>query len=403
MAETLFILGREPELSVAELEAVAPRWNATVQVLTSEAADVKHETALPERALDQLGGSVKQVSVLERWPLATNLVSVLIEHLTGEWINKLFPDGGRIEFGLSIYGASNSERAAANRQGLLLKKELTSSSRPVRYVTSREPQLSAVTVQRNGLLKKGKELVLVNTATEVIVGITVAVQDYQAYGLRDFGRPAANAKSGMLPPKLAQVMLNIAGVREHDVLLDPFCGTGTVLQEAVLMGVKEIHGSDNEPQAVKDSQENIRWLFKEYPKVQANVEITMRQAQLTSVPADIIVTEPYLGKPLRGHEPQPWLRQQAMAIQTLYLRCFEQWKKKLRPGGRVAMIWPEFVVGGADVTLDLEQAVRNLGFQQIPLLSDSSALALHVANPKVLIYAREDARVRRQIRKWVVT
>ncbi|MEK7537998.1 MAG: 50S ribosomal protein L11 methyltransferase [Patescibacteria group bacterium] len=402
MSETLFILGREPELSVAELEAMTTAWSAAVTVASTSVALVRHEGGLPDRALDRLGGSVKQVTVLERWPITTNLVTTLIEKLSGDWVQKLFPDRGRIEFGLSVYGASNSERAAVNRQGLRLKKELVHSGRPVRYVTSREPQLSAVTVKKNGLLEKGKELVFVKTAPEVIVGLTAAVQDYEAYGRRDFGRPAANPKSGMVPPKLAQMMLNIAGVQPNDVLLDPWCGSGTILQEAALMGVKEIYGSDLEPKAVKSAQENIRWLFKEFPHLRADVEITMRDARQGSIAADVIVTEPDLGKPLRGHEPQPWLHQQAKKLQIMYWQCFEQWKKKLRPRGRVVMIWPEFVVGGADVTIDIEQAVRNLGFRQEPLLSSASARTMNVANPSVLVYARDDAKVRRQIRKWTL-
>lgn len=403
MSETLFILGREPQLSVAELEAVAKNWLGNVNVVSKDAAILKHEQKLPEHALDQLGGSIKQVTVVERWPMTQNLVATLIERLTVDWAEKLFPDGGRIEFGLSVYGASNSERAAVNRQGLRLKKELIHTGRRVRYVTSREPQLSAVTVNKNGLLKKGKELVFVKTAPEVIVGLTTAVQDYEAYGRRDFGRPAANAKSGMVPPKLAQMMLNIANVNEQTILLDPFCGAGTILQEAVLMGVKEIYGTDADSRAVRESQENLRWLFKEFPKAQATVEITSRDAQHINVAADAIVTEPYLGKPLRGHEPQPWLHREAKGVQTLYLRCFEQWATKLRPGARVVMIWPEYVFPDGNIRVDIEQAVANLGFRQEPLLSDASAARLNIPHPNMLIYARDEARVLRQIRKWTLT
>lgn len=402
MFETLFILGREPELSVAELEAVAKSWLGVVTVVSKDAAILKHEQPLPERALDLLGGSIKQAILVERWPLIQNLVTTLIERLTVDWAEKLFVDGGRIEFGMSVYGASNSERAAANRQGLRLKKELVQTGRPVRYVISHEPQLSAVMVKKNGLLKKGKELIIVKTAQEVIVGVTTAVQDYEAYGLRDFGRPAANAKSGMVPPKLAQMMLNIANVNEQTVLLDPFCGSGTILQEAVMLGVKEIFGTDTDPRAVKDSQENLRWLFKEYPNVQATVEITSRDAQHINVAADVIVTEPYLGKPLRGHEPQPWLHQQAKEVQTLYLRCFEQWAARLKPGSRVVMIWPEYVFPGGNIIVDIEQAVENLGFRQERILSAISASVLQIENPSVLTYARDDAKVRRQIRKWTL-
>lgn len=402
MSETVFILGREPELSVAELEAVAPAWSATVTVVSKDAAILKHEKELPPKALQRLGGSIKQVNVVERWPMSTNLVTTLIERLTPEWAGQLFPDGGRIEFGMSVYGASNSERAAANRQGLRLKKDLVATKRPVRYVISREPQLSAVMVNKNNLLTKGKEFIFVKTAQEVIVGVTTAVQDYEVYGLRDFGRPAADAKSGMVPPKLAQMMLNIANVHDQTILLDPFCGSGTLLQEAVLLGVKKVFGTDTSGQAVKDSQENLRWLFKTFSNLQADVEITSRDAQHINVAADVIVTEPYLGKPLRGHEPQPWLHQQAMELRTLYLRCFEEWAKKLRPGARVVMIWPEYVFPGGNVEIDIEQAVMNLGFRPERLVSEESASTLNINNPKVLVYARDDARILRQIRKWTL-
>lgn len=401
MQETLFILGREPELSVAELEAVALSWSSTVKTISKDAAILQHAKDLPEKALDRLGGSVKQVKVLERWPLSTNLVTTLIERLTPEWAEQHFSEG-RIEFGMSVYGASNSERAAANRQGLRLKKDLVASDRPVRYVISREPQLSAVMVTKNGLLKKGKEFIFVKTPQEVIVGVTTAVQDFELYGLRDFGRPAANAKSGMIPPKLAQMMLNIANVHEQTVVLDPFCGSGTILQEAVMLGVRKLFGTDVAGQAVKDSQENLRWLFKQFPHLQADVEITSRDAQHINVAADVIVTEPYLGKPLRGHEPQPWLHQQAKELQTLYLRCFEEWAKKLRPGARVVMIWPEFVFPGENVIVDIEQAVHNLGFRQEQLISVDAAQVLNIENPKKLIYARDDAKILRQIRKWTL-
>jgi tRNA G10 N-methylase Trm11 len=52
----------------------------------------------------------------------------------------------------------------------------------------------------------------------------------------------------MIPPKLAQVMINLARRDEADfqdkILFDPFCGSGTILMEAYLMGIKNIIGSD---------------------------------------------------------------------------------------------------------------------------------------------------------------
>lgn len=401
MAETLFILGREPELSVAELEAVCRRWLGRVSWCTTEVTLVETKEEIPASDFSRLGGSIKMIRVLERWPAGANPIEDVRAKLDWPWLKQFWPEG-RVEFGVSAYGFSNSQRGALIAHLLGVKKTIRAAKRPVRLVTSREPQHTAVTVQRNGLLKNGKEIILVHRGDETLVGVTVAVQDYQSYSLRDYGRPAADPKSGMVPPKLAQMMLNIANVQSSDILLDPFCGSGTILQEAALLGVKELHGSDSEVKAVKDSQENLRWLLKEFPQLQVNLEITKMDARTTTVKPSVIVTEPFLGQPLRGHEPMQWLKKQAAELAKLYVETFQHWKVTLRPGGRVIMLWPLFVHQEGNVSLELDTEIEKLGLARQDLLTPAQATALKIENSQVLTYARDDARVRRQVRMWAL-
>lgn len=403
MAETLFTVGREPELSVAELEAVSGTWKASVTHASKEYAVLEHAEPLPARTIDRLGGCTKQAEVTNRWTIARSPTDTVRDFFTAEWILEHVPPDLRIEFGVSAYGFSRSEVAAIQKHAMWLKKELKATGRPARLVTSKEPQLSAVTVQRQGLLKNGREFIIARADNAIHVGVTIAVQDYQAYSLRDFGRPAADPKSGMLPPKLAQIMLNIAQVRSDDILLDPFCGSGTVLQEAILLGGQEVRGCDTETKAVKAAQENIRWLLKEFPNVKTNVEITAGDARRVNVRPTVIVTEPFLGKPLYGNEPQAFLEKQAKELSELYLQSFRHWKTILKPGGRVVMVWPEFIHGDNVLGINLESQLAALGFVQKPLLSPGLAITLKAENPAVLLYAREDARVGRQIRRWDFT
>lgn len=398
MPETLFMIGREPELSVAELESAAPAWDAEVIDVSPDGVLLRHARQLPARSVDRLGGSIKQVEVLECFVLTKTVDEVLETYCTQSWLENFF--SGRAEFGVSGYGLSIKERAIVKRHFLNLKKSIHATGRAVRLVISGEPQLSAVTVQRNGLVKNGKEFIFFRSNRFLIVGVTQSVQDYRTYAFRDFGRPAANAKSGMLPPKLAQIMLNLTQVTAKDILADPFCGSGTVLQEAALLGVQHIHGSDNNPQSVKDSQENIRWLLKEFPDIKTDIEILHNDARSIKVRPTVIVTEPYLGQPLRGHEPVTWLNKQKAELEKLYLQVFQHWKKQLSSGARVVMIWPEFVVPEHNISLNLDQVVAGLGFEPQILLSPKSTGTLNVGNPTVLSYGRDDARVRRQIRKW---
>ncbi len=73
----------------------------------------------------------------------------------------------------------------------------------------------------------------------------------------------------------------------------------------------------------------------------------------------------------------------------------------MKLGARVVMIWPEFVVGEADVTIKAEERVAQLGWQQQPLISAEAARILRIPDPNVLTYGRDDAKVRRQIRRWI--
>ncbi len=401
MSETLFMTGREPELSVAELEAVASQWQAKVIDAQAFGVLLRSESALPARAIDRLGGSIKQVSVLECFDKNKPLIEVVKTQCSADWVQQQFPEG-RIEYGVSVYGWSKKQRADVQHHFLGLKKELRTEDRAVRFVSSKEPQLSAVTIHRNGLDKRGKEFVFFESSESIVLGVTTAVQDYQAYAVRDFGRPASNPKSGMLPPKVSQMMLNIAKVQPNDILLDPFCGSGTILQEGLLLGVQEVHGSDSNGKAVQDSQENIRWLMKEYPKIQATVEITKHDAAETRVKPTVIVTEPYLGKPLRGNEPHNFILQQANDLEKLYFKAAQNWARSMKPGARLVMIWPEFVTGPNEtIVLDTEARFAELGFEPEPILTETSAKILNRGERFILTYGRDDARVRRQIRKWV--
>ncbi len=398
MHEYAVFLGREAALSMAELEAIFARSEHRLRSVSRERAIVTGPEFRPD-FIAHLGGIIKIASVEAESTQASNPVAAAANLLTPDWIVRQLPTG-RIEFGLSLYGMRASQERQIQRQAMRLKKELVAAGRQVRVVVSREPQLSAVTVVRQGLLKHGKEFILDWQAGVLRLAITQAVQDYQAYTIRDRGRPAADPRSGMLPVKVAQMMLNIAQVTSEDVLLDPFCGSGTIVQEAVLLGVREVHGSDVETRAVKDSQTNLRWLFKEFPSVHANVEITKRDARQASIRPTVIVTEPYLGKPLRGNESESFLGRQIRDLEKLYAESFATWATSLPSGGRVVMVWPEFMLAGQPRSLALEEKISQLGFQAEALLAETTAQALNHDQRLMVSYGRPDAKLRRQIRKW---
>jgi tRNA (guanine10-N2)-dimethyltransferase len=68
-------------------------------------------------------------------------------------------------------------------------------------------------------------------------------------GKRDFFHP------GVMMPRMARTLVNIAGVQHSDIVLDPFSGTGGILIEADLLGARAI-GSDFDPLMVTGSRQN---------------------------------------------------------------------------------------------------------------------------------------------------
>ncbi|MBI2937532.1 MAG: hypothetical protein HYY22_04935 [Thaumarchaeota archaeon] len=63
----------------------------------------------------------------------------------------------------------------------------------------------------------------------------------------------------VLYPKFARLLVNLAHVKEGDVLLDPFSGTGSVLVEAGLMGIRSV-GVDVSRRMCAGAPKNLRHL-----------------------------------------------------------------------------------------------------------------------------------------------
>jgi tRNA G10 N-methylase Trm11 len=333
--EYFFILGNHPALSMAELlaclkQAQSPHLygpNALVLNLP--------EDYLTEDFLKTIGGTIKfgKIEAKLAHVNKATLDSVKI-------LEKYLPDHGKFSFGISSYGKGIPRASVV---GMTIKNKLREAGVSCRWVTSREETLSSVVVEQNKLLTTGKELVFLGSDKEVLIGTTIAVQPFKDLSDRDYGRPARDDQSGMLPPKLAQIMINLAQIAKTEILLDPFCGSGTILTEAILMGYKNIIGTDLSIKAVNDSKTNIDWTVKKYNLKREVVVKQMDARFLTSLFKDsslgAIVAETYLG-PQRGKID---LVKVSRELSELYNECLKKIYLILKPGKRVVLAIPAFV------------------------------------------------------------
>lgn len=379
MTAYFLILGRQPELSFAEALAVGRRKGFSVRPAAVDVVVVEGVRD-PAALLKRLGGTVKIAEVLGDY-------DGRVEPF-GRKVEALQPDG-KIVFGASGYGGKNVGRTA-ERFMMELKKSLVAAGRSVRYVRGQDGKLSSVVVAK----QKAMEFLFVETSDGVLVGRTLAVQDFEEFSERDYGRPARDARSGMLPPKLARMMVNLSGVPTSATLLDPFCGSGTVLQEAALLGFTDIIGSDNSEAAVKHTKENLMWVKKTARVLHTSVASLPKELHGATV--DAVVSEPFLGPPQRGRES---LSSIIAELAALYRSAFATFAGIVKPGGRVVFLFPVFYRGTETFLMPAIEGIVGTSFNKIaPLSYDAEELYEKRLSPRgTLVYHRPGQKVGREI------
>ena len=383
-AKSLFILGRQPQFGVAELESLygaehlLPLRGAAIMDIPAEDIDFK-----------RLGGTIKTARLLERLPytdwrrLMAYLHASIPKHLQS------LPDG-KFTLGVSAYGLDVS-LPEINRSVLEIKKLIKNSGRAVRTVPNKSPELSSAQVLHNKLTHKGAwELILLADGRETLVAQTLFVQDIEAYAGRDQARPARDAKVGMLPPKLAQILINLAAGSSNSParILDPFCGTGVVLQEALLMGYSVI-GTDIDERMAEYARRNIRWLVERQPSAVGSVSIEAGDATDYSWPRfTAVASETYLGRPLNSLPGEPVLNKIVADTDTIISKFLRNIAPQLRSGQKMCLALPAWRQPQGFIRLPLIAKLTDMGY---------NVLKFKHVRGEDLVYFRENQTVARQI------
>ncbi len=386
-----FILGSNPTLSLAELAAAfAETEKIKFTFLNNGCLLVDFASEIDaKKTIKQLGGAIKIGVIRQQIEgyCQQKIIDSALEIITAKKIS------GKLPFGFSCYGKNNLNSKVL---GMKIKKGLTERVGSVRWVISREKTLSSVVVEQNKLTSKGIELVMIFDGATVYLGETQAVQPFKELSFRDYGRPNRDDRSGMLPPKLAQIMVNLAQIKPADILLDPFCGSGTVLTEALLLGYKNLIGSDISPKAIEDTKKNSQWITANWRLGISRLKLRQHDARFISQiieqeTIDAIVTEPYLG-PQRGRHD---LEQTKKELQELYEKALRQFFSILKSNGKIVMIWPVFHEKQALSFLNIDIGK----FKKIPplppFLANNRSLKITARNS--IIYHRPEQKVGREI------
>lgn len=386
MSQTLVILGRQPALGLAELESLlGPDAIQPLSTNGTALLEVRVEADLFKR----LGGTIKAAKLLHefetpQWKVIERyLLDNLPKHL------QYTDEGSKLTIGLSVFGLDVSTKQLL-ATGLSIKKVLKSHEKSVRLVPNKEPALNSAQVIHNKLIgANGWELIFVRHGSKVLMGLTVHEQDIEAYTARDQARPKRDSVVGMLPPKLAQIIVNLANPEPGGRLLDPFCGTGVILQEARLMGF-DVQGTDLDPRMVEYALVNMEWLSKQFQP--AGEQYIIEQADATMVewplPLSVVATETYLGRPFSSEPDSETLNKVMKDTAYIHQKFLTNLARQTKTGFRMTIAVPAWHTKQGTRHLKTLDSLEELGYTRMSFVH---------ARDKDLIYHREGQVVGREL------
>ncbi len=191
---------------------------------------------------------------------------------------------------------------------------------------------------------------------ETYFGKIVSTCDYEALEKRDMGKPVRR-ESLAISPRLAKILINLSGVYEGETLLDPFCGIGTVLTEALIRGIKVI-GIDKDKKAISGARQNLEWSgFK-----RDNYELISSDSTKAQIlKANVIATEPDLGETLKKIPTRSLAEETLKNFEELIINILNNFKDKI--SGRIVFTSPYIRIGKKRLKCNIDKILEATGYK----------------------------------------
>lgn len=336
----IFILGRDPELSVLEIKSYLKTRNVQYKILeTSEIALIIEASQLDKNTINHLGGTQK--------------IAKVIKNIDIEF------ESNKIRYAISRYTDEDDSRLKTELKQMFKKEKikaaLKKSKQNLPYLSPSEAQNTLEFILYKNYLAQ-----------------TVQLFNPKDHMFRDLQRPEQRPLH-TISIRLAKILVNLTETKPKQTLLDPFCGIGTVLQEALLQDINVI-GVDRNRKVIKQAKTNLKWLSNEY-KTKAsykllNVDATKVSKDVKKV--DSVASEPYMGPFLNKLPSDQEARKTVKELQPIYENTLKELKKIT--SGKIVIIAPVFrTKTRKQHSLGIEKMLRELKLKhQQPIIYSAS-------------------------------
>ncbi|MDO8537872.1 MAG: DNA methyltransferase [archaeon] len=385
MQKYLFVLGRNPELSIMETSSflISNNYKYRIVSFNKQAAIIELETKNIQEIQQKLGSIVK---------IGKILIETIFEKETfKKELNKIDLIKQK-KFFYAINNFSTSHNIANYLKDYLKKRFKEEKTRAVLKHGKHEVFANPSQVLSWKLIESGTDFLVYTFEKKIFFAITITSSNPKELEQRDNGRPAQKPLQAV-SIRLAKILVNLSKAKEGDTILDPFCGIGTVLMEAMNSG-KNAVGVDKDAEMIESAKKNLNWFRKQYNN-SMNYKLALGDSsRLSSLvqknEIDAVATEPYLGPLISILPSEERTKKLVSELERLYSSMFSELGKILKKDSIVVIILPQLIANSNKRFRVREQVFYSHGFRNFHIIPE-----LKEHNP--YLYRDEESKIERLI------
>lgn len=345
----LFILGRNPKLSVAEVFAYLKRNRILVNehYLIKNALLVDVNETIEAGAVEDLGGVIS-IGVV----LSSGSVKEIISEIDKKEI--YFGESNKLNYVIWEFCEEAEDIRDYLKQRFKQEKLKATEKKLSGNIQSQEGETFEGVNSKN---IQEQYFVFEVPAKETYFGKIVQSCNYSEIEKRDMQKPVRRQELA-ISPRLAKIMINLSEIPELGILVDCFCGIGVILEEALLQNLKVI-GVDRNKEAIKGAKENLNW-FKFPENNYKLINEDSRRVQLRDYP-DVLVSEPDLGLTLKKIPTKENAKIQLDKFEDLIVSVLNNLKNRIK--GKIVLSSPLIQTFSKRVGCDIDRILDKTGLR----------------------------------------
>jgi len=372
------------ELSYHEINTIFKLKNKAFKILIKNNNFLIMEIESLEK-LSELGGIYKIVEITAENESIEKLKNKIKQDDKFFWLEE------KARWSLSYYSVEKTNNQIYKKVSEYLNKEISKFTKKNKQIDNDivEDSVREISVNK---IKNITEIILVYDGRKFYLGKTKIIFNSTNFIKRDLSRPFQDS-SISISPRIARILVNLLGLKNGQTVLDPFCGTGTFLIEASILGLN-VMGIDNRKECVYGTRKNLQWINRNQKQINKNIMVNDAE-KLVSFPKksiDGIVTEPILLPNFRNYPNEIKTKELLKIARKTYFKAMISMNRVLRENGKIVIVTPRVKTNqGKFISLDTLNMIRESGFR---------LCRIHKNNQPIIVKYSKDQKIIREV--WVI-